>query len=144
MVALENYKNGLKQGVVKVFDHVGMLNLEEFYVNDTIHGASIEYFETGAEFRLISYEHGKRSGLFKLFYPEGNILLEGNYLQDIRDSVWTTYTESGEVEFLDYYVNGLMQKRTDKDGNKLELKQEEEMIPLNVDPSVFDPSDIKR
>jgi hypothetical protein len=37
-----------------------------------------------------------------------------------------------------------LQKRTDKDGNHLELKQENEMIPLNVDPSVFDPSAIKR
>ena len=144
LVAIENYKNGLKQGPLKVFNQVGMLNLEAFYVNDTIHGESTEYFETGAEFRLITYEHGKRTGLFKLFYPDGNILLEGNYTEDIRDSVWTTYTESGEIEFLDYYVNGLVQKRTDKEGNKLELKKEEEMIPLNVDPSVFDPSAIKR
>lgn len=144
LITTETYKKGLKQGALKVFNHAGQLNLEEYYDTDTIHGKSIEYLETGAKFRLITYEHGKRTGLFKLFYPDGNILLEGNYTQDIRDSVWTTYTESGEVEFLDYYVNGLMQKRTDKAGNKLELKKEEEMIPLNVDPSVFDPSAIKR
>lgn len=144
LITKETYRKGLKQGVFKVFNHVGQLNLEEYYDKDTIHGESVEYFENGAKFRLITYEHGQRSGLFKLFYPEGNILLEGNYTQDIRDSIWTTYTESGEVEFLDYYLNGLLQKRTDKAGNKLELKQEEEMIPLNVDPSVFDPSAIKR
>lgn len=144
LITSENYKNGLRQGTFKVFNHVGQLNLEEYYENDTITGKSIEYFENGAEFRLITYKYGKRTGVFKLFYPDGNIVLEGNYTQDIRDSIWTTYTKNGTVEFLDFYVNGRLRKRTDKDGNQLELKKEDEMIPLNVDPSVFDPSAIKR
>jgi antitoxin component YwqK of YwqJK toxin-antitoxin module len=144
LIAVENYKKGIREGDFKVFNHLGQLNLRNYYKNDTLHGEAMEYLETGAEFRLITYAHGKREGAFKLFYPNGNILLEGKYLQDIRDSIWTTYTETGAIEFLDYYVNGLLQKRTDKVGNKLDLKKEEEMVPLNVDPSVFDPSAIKR
>ncbi len=144
LITKENYKKGMREGDFKVFNHLGQLNLKEHYQNDTLQGESMEYLETGAEFRLITYAHGKRNGLFKLFYPDGDILLEGNYTQDIRDSIWTTYTETGTIEFLDYYVNGLLQKRSDKDGNKLELKQEEEMLPLDVDPSIFDPSSIKR
>ena len=144
LIMMENYKNGLKHGKFIVFSNNGQVNLVEYYENDTISGESLEYFDDGKEFRLITYEHGKRTGAFKLFYPEGSLLLEGNYLQDIRDSIWTTYTETGDIEFLDYYADGLLQKRTDKDGNELKLKQEEEMVPLNVDPSVFDPSAIKR
>lgn len=143
LIAVENFKNGLKQGDFLVYNYVGQLNLEAYYDNDTITGTSIEYFENGAKYRLITYEKGKRKGIFKLFYPEGNVLLAGNYVQDIRVGIWTTYTPGGEIEFLDYYENGLLQKRTDKAGNVIELKPDEETIPLNVDPSVFDPSTIK-
>jgi antitoxin component YwqK of YwqJK toxin-antitoxin module len=139
LISIENYRNGLKSGEYKVFNYVGQLHLEEYYQNDTITGTSIEYFENGALFRSIIFKNGKRCGVFKLFYPEGNIKLLGNYKQDIRDSVWTTYTEDGQIEILDYYVKGFLQMRTDKDGKELKIIYEEETKPLNIDPSVFDP-----
>jgi len=140
----ENYKNGLKEGEFKVYNHFGQLNLIENYKNDKKNGLSSEYYENGDIFRQISYENGYRFGKFKLYFPGEIILLEGNYTNDIRDSIWTTYTEKGEIEFLDYYSKGLLQKRTDKDGNKLEMKQDDSTIPLNIDPSVFDPTAVKR
>lgn len=144
IIAIENYKKGLKDGDFKVFGATGNLNRMQYFENDTLVNVSVEYFEDGTEFRSISYHKGKRNGLFKLNYPEGGILLKGNYLQDLRDSIWTTYTVSGEVEFLDYYEDGLIKKRTDKNGNKLDINTEDEMKPLNVDPSVFDPEAVKR
>ncbi len=143
LITIENYKNGQKNGEYKVFNQAGQLNLESHYENDTIIGESIEYYENGAVFRLINYQNGKRNGVFKLFYTSGNLLSTGNYKQDIRDSIWTSYSENGEIEFLDYYDKGLFQKRTDKDGNILEVK-EDETSPLNIDPSIFDPTAIKR
>jgi antitoxin component YwqK of YwqJK toxin-antitoxin module len=144
LVAVENYQNGLKQGDFRVFNYLGQLNLEQFYENDSLHGLSTEYFETGKLFRQINYRNGKRYGFFKLYYPNGGLVLLGNYENDLRDSIWTTYNEDGSILYLDYYVKGLLNKRTDKDGNKLDFKQEDETTPLNVDPSVFDPSAIKR
>lgn len=144
LISTENYKMGLKHGPFKVYNHLGQLNLEQNYENDLLSGVSTEYLEDGAVFRQISYQNGKMQGAFKLYYPDGGLVLVGNYLNDTRDSVWTTYTKEGEIEFLDYYIKGLLQKRTDKEGNKLEFKQEEETIPLNIDPSVIDQSAIRR
>lgn len=144
LVLTENYSLGLKNGEFKVFNHFGQLNLHENYINDKKSGLSSEYYETGELFRQIDFENGKRLGKFKVFYPNGKLLLEGKYKNDVRDSIWTTYTEQDEVEFLDYYANGLLQKRTDKLGNKLKIKQEEKTTPLNIDPSEFDPKAIKR
>jgi antitoxin component YwqK of YwqJK toxin-antitoxin module len=144
LIARETYKNGIKQGAHLVYNHVGQIHLEQFYENDSLHGISTEYLENGEKFRQITYQKGKYHGLFRLFYPDGKILLQGNYVDDKRDSIWTTYSESGEIEFLDYYSNGLLIKRTDKEGKKLELKLEEETIPLHIDPSKMDPTVIKR
>jgi len=144
LVLTENYKNGLKNGALTVYNYLGVINLKQFYQNDTLTNISTEYFENGAPFREITYEKGSRNGMFKLFYPQGGLLLEGNYQNDIRDSIWTTYTEKGDIEFLDYYKGGLLIKRTDKHGKELELKAEEETKPLDIDPSKFDPEAIKR
>ena len=144
LIAIENYRNGLKHGEFKVFNQQGQLTLVSEYERDTLLGQSKEYYENGALFRIISYEKGMRSGLFELFYAEGNLLLKGNYKKDVRDSIWTTYSESGNIDFLDYYFEGVLKKRIDKNGNKLEIRKEEVTNPLNIDPSVFDPTALKR
>lgn len=144
VILSENYNNGIKQGLERVYNNEGLLNLERYFQNDTLNGISTEYLENGAVFRKIAYRNGKMHGEFELYYPDGGLVLKGNYLNDTRDSIWTTYTKDGEIEFLDYYNKGLLLKRTDKNGNKLEFKQEEETIPLNIDPSVVDPTAIKR
>lgn len=144
LVATENYSKGLKQGDFKVFNQRGHLHLLREFEQDTLHGQSKEYYENEVLFRLISYQKGIRTGAFKLYYSSGKLFLEGKYKEDLRDSIWTTYLENGEIEFLDHYQKGILEKRTDKSGRELKIKPEDETIPLNIDPSQFDPSAIKK
>ncbi|MBN2237230.1 MAG: hypothetical protein JW729_06695 [Bacteroidales bacterium] len=143
LVLIENYKQGKKHGEYLVHNYLGQLHLQEFYVDGLRSGVSSEYFETGELFRQINFEKGIRKGLFKLFLPNGIIQLEGNYQNDLREGIWTTYNIKGEVEFLDHYKNGVLIRRTNQEGKELKIEsKEEDMIPLDIDPSQIDPTKI--
>lgn len=116
------YKNGLRDGQVKVFNTKGSIiqsavytkgelsdSLYFYYDNGRVKskgkfidgkpdGQLIDYYENGNIKRNISYAQGEQNGKSTTYFEDGNLRTEGNYKKGRLDGNYTTYYPSGQIE----------------------------------------------
>jgi antitoxin component YwqK of YwqJK toxin-antitoxin module len=92
----ETYKNGLLDGVVKIFYKDGILTEESYYKSGKRHGSSKRYTSEGKMISNIPYFKGKVHG--KVFYYDnhGVIRETGHYDMEKRVGRWEFYID-GEL-----------------------------------------------
>lgn len=108
-----------KQGLYRKLTSGGVLLEEASYVNDTIHGIRIQYYEKGDTQIIETFDMGTFNGPFKAYYENGNLELLGHYDNNVMKGKWYKYYESGELEeivtfdhnaengpFVEFYRNG--------------------------------------
>ena len=97
----------------------GQLLEKATYVNDTLDGLRILFFENGDTATVEQYKMGKFEGPYSVFYENGQLELEGNYINNAMSGKWTRYYQSGKLmeevnfenneengPFVEYYENG--------------------------------------
>jgi antitoxin component YwqK of YwqJK toxin-antitoxin module len=107
---LENYTDGIKNGISIVIDKKGHLISQEFYKNGELDGLSI-HFNGYSEMPSseINYRKGKKNGLSRTYYDNGKIQEESTYKEDIKTGTTKWFNKSGKRVAEYNYVNGLFQ-----------------------------------
>jgi len=73
------YKNGIREGVARVYYDTGELSDEVIYVGDELNGMAKKYHKNGQVYSLTPYVNDKKDGVQKKYYPNGNIWAETPY-----------------------------------------------------------------
>jgi antitoxin component YwqK of YwqJK toxin-antitoxin module len=69
------YKNGLKNGISKLFSEKGVIIDEHNYKDDKFHGVAVYYAGSGVKLYEGSYANGLKTGIWK-FYENGKVVKE--------------------------------------------------------------------
>lgn len=122
---IESYtfdENGLKHGIVKLFDDKGILTEEAEYAHGKMDGYRRIYDADG---RMEVEEHYKNDvidGAYTVFYPNGGVEISADYIDGVMNGTLHRYYESGTIMetvsmveneengiFKEYYENGNIQ-----------------------------------
>lgn len=97
-------KNGLKQGLWKVYYPNKSLKYKGQFVNDKPVGEFVYYYETGEIMSII--KHSKNVARAKVYYITGDIKARGKYIAGEKDSTWHYFGANGVVRAEEFYKNG--------------------------------------
>ena len=105
-----NKETYAKQGNYIRYDAAGTVVEKAEYVNDTLHGNRILYFENGKPQYVENYDRGKFSGLYQAYYDSGELELSGEYVDGAMSGEWVRNYKNGQqmetVLFKDNQENG--------------------------------------
>ncbi len=106
VIAIENYKNGLKDGISKRFYENGSISEEQEWRNNLKDGEWKQYFQNGELRSSGIYKEGKLSGTYEVYYENGQLRAQGNYDNNIMNGNWVYYDENGKIQAQLKYING--------------------------------------
>ncbi len=88
------YRNGIKDGIHRVFNDSGQV------VQSFLYSMGTKIAEG------VYDEEGRRQGFWKEFYPDGTLMSEGKYENDEKVGTWKYYFEDGRLEQIGAYLKG--------------------------------------
>lgn len=88
----------MKQGAYTTFYPSGAISSVANYLNDTLEGQKIWYYEDGKIEVEENYKRGLYHGVFKAYFEDGSILQEGYYDNNLPSGEWLTYYENGQLK----------------------------------------------
>jgi len=138
LISEEYWKNDTAEGVWKLYDYKGVLVKETPHTNGYINGTQKEYFDDGTINRVINFEMDTFNGEFIIYFPDGKTRIIGIYKKGLKDKTWTYYENNGSILFTENYVDGVMYKRLDAEGNPVKNEYEQDTVRLDIDPSKTD------
>lgn len=94
------YKNGIREGLARVYYDSGELSDEVFYVGDELHGVAKKYHKNGKVYSLTPYVNDKKDGLQKKFYSNGKLWAETPYKRGKPGIGLKEYKRTGAVRKL--------------------------------------------
>lgn len=117
---INNYKNGVLQGITKSYYYTGVLKEEGVWENGKLNGHASEYYSNGLMKTNGVYVNSKKENNYTEYYNNGSKALEETYKNGDRNGPSTIYYESGsphyQINYVDNEVDGLV-KEFYKDGN---------------------------
>lgn len=110
-VALENYRNGKKEGQAYTFYGPERTILEEIlYQNDLKHGPYRKYYPNKQVEIVATYRNDTLTGKYVLYAPDGKKQVEGYYDdKGLKTGKWFIYDERGVQKEIIEYKNGFPQ-----------------------------------
>jgi len=124
---IENFSEGLHDGITVEIDQRGYLLSETYYENDLPEGVAKRYFYGSNPASIITYHKGKKNGAYKVYYENsaGKLMEESNYVDDIKDGISKWYTIKGDlIAEYNYKMNSLEGiQKSYAEGNKLLSEQ---------------------
>jgi antitoxin component YwqK of YwqJK toxin-antitoxin module len=84
----------------------GTLLMECSYLNDSLDGKLVRYFETGRMKEMMFYHKNRPDSLYKLWNPQGQLLMECFYKDSLLDGNYRDYYTSGQVKSSGEYHAG--------------------------------------
>lgn len=113
--------NYAKEGLYTRKSPVGNVIEEAFYLNDTLDGRRVLYYEQGDTQQVEHYQSGLYVGPYREYYPSGQLRQEGQYENNQMAGSWKQYYENGQLKeivhfennqengaFVEYYENGAL------------------------------------
>lgn len=99
ILAEENYKNGVLNGVSKTYYLTGKITEFSHFKNGKLHGSLKRYADNGILLDDLNYENGKLHGAAKYYNNKGKLIYWGDYANDLKVGKWE-YFENGKPEDL--------------------------------------------
>lgn len=128
LIRIENFKNGIREGIAVDIDQRGYLVSETYFVNNLIEGTAKKYFYGTNPASMIDYVHGKITGKKKIYYENsaGKLMEESEYKDDIKNGASNFFTISGDPIAEYTYVNNMLQgvQKSYYPGKKIMSEQE--------------------
>jgi len=147
---IERYSRRLsdyaKEGAYSLISPEGNVLETANYLNDTLHGSRVLYFETGDTQIVERYEYGLFAGPYQTYYEGGSMELEGEYIANSMEGTWKRYYKDGQLmeevgfqdnqengPFIEYHPNGNLKaegyyKDGDNEHGSLKLYDEEGIL----------------
>ncbi|OFY69606.1 MAG: hypothetical protein A2265_03180, partial [Bacteroidetes bacterium RIFOXYA12_FULL_33_9] len=128
-IYVENYKNGIRDGVTSKYFSSSKNKCEEItYKEGEMHGEWIHYFENGTKKMLANNSDGIRNGVFYAYYPTGSMRIQGFYKDGLKEGKWTFFNEDGRINKSLEFVKNIA---TNQDELDLEFSKEINEIENN-------------
>jgi uncharacterized protein len=123
LASKENYIKDTLQGTSYYFQN-GKLHQITFYKDGLAEGKSLEFSPDSLITSIIIYKGGfikkitkinryntedHKEGLWQTFYPGGIVKWEGTYSDGKKDGYFKTYSETGDLENVEKYINDVLQ-----------------------------------
>ncbi len=128
LTRIENFNDGLRNGIAVDIDQRGYLVSETYYANDLMEGTARKYFYGTNPASTIDYAHGKITGKKKIYYENsaGKLLEESEYKDDVKNGSSNFYSLNGDPIAEYNYVNNMLQgvQKSYYPGKKLMSEQE--------------------
>ena len=99
-------KEGVKNGIEKVYYMEGMVANEVNYVNDKRDGALTWYDRDGKTLSTTNYEMGKLVGEEKVYHPNGKLKHIVNYVDDKQEGEQKEFFDNGQLASQVTYLLG--------------------------------------
>ena len=90
--------NGKKQGLWITYNDSGRISSCDTYINDSLTGESIGYFEDGTVLSRGVLKDGQREGEWSLYYGKNRTAEKGRYFRGKKIGIWEYYTEDGKLD----------------------------------------------
>ncbi len=143
------YLGQAKDSVWNYFDEMGRLRRTEGFVNGTLHGPRISYFESGAKAEEEHFQDGRPHGAHRAWYASGKPRMEAHYqagtaegrttfwfargskeiegdMRDgLRDGTWFYYNADGSLRMQVLYRRGEVVKEKRENGTFTEHYDED-------------------
>jgi antitoxin component YwqK of YwqJK toxin-antitoxin module len=102
----ENYDNGKKNGLWKVYYVGGGVASQVMWKMDVRHGEWKEFFENGRLKLSANFNNGKMDGPYLTYFLNGQISRKGLYVNGLSDGLWESFEENGTVKTIEKYRMG--------------------------------------
>ncbi len=111
LVRVENFKKGIRDGIVVEIDQRGYLVSEMYYIDNLLEGTAKKYFYGTNPASLIDYSQGKMNGKKKIYYENsaGKLMEESVYKDDLKNGPSNFFSISGDTVAEYNYVNNMLQ-----------------------------------
>ncbi len=147
VVADDEYKLGLKDGISHRYYETGEKMEEKHWQNDKEHGDHQVFYEDGKPYMQCKMKFGMRNGLFIIYFENGQQQLVGEYQNNLRHGEWKYQNQQGEHLYSLFYDNGQILNPAVRDSiGNLEMQDLEKNKGIISDPEQFleDPSEYMR
>lgn len=126
LYAIENFKDGRKNGLCIYFFSNGRKQAEINYKNDTLNGLSKIYRTYGGLQYEENFENGKTHGFKKYFDSDGDLKEEQEYTEGVETGIYRLYSKKNNVVVESYDINGVENgvRKVYSDNDKHELISE--------------------
>ncbi len=91
------YLNGLKEGKWVVYDSLGNLRSEEFFIKDQWDGVRKTYHPNGKISTIENFKNGVRNGLQEGYHENGNLYFSVNQINGNKEGNWRMYHQNGKL-----------------------------------------------
>lgn len=103
-----DYKDGLIDGKHQLFGLNGKLILSEEYKKDKLNGIREMFFENGQIYSREHYKNDKPEGTRQIYYENGQLLYEESYIDGKLEGQRKGYYEDGSLYLQENYHQGLL------------------------------------
>lgn len=110
LVSEENYKDGLIDGLSKVYFPEGGISELHNFKQGIRNGPWEQYYPDGKIKLRGTYKAGEKQGAFKTFYTSGQLMITGQYISGHQVGTWIYYNEKGIVTKKEIYDQGILIK----------------------------------
>ncbi len=109
-------KEGVKEGIEKVYYEMGVMAYKVNYKNNKRDGKLIWFDKKGNKLSDMFYKNGKLEGLEQSYYPNGKLKHSVLYVNDMKEGKQTEYfddaTVASEVTYVHNKKHGLQKEYT--------------------------------
>jgi antitoxin component YwqK of YwqJK toxin-antitoxin module len=99
VMSIENYKDGLLDGELKIFYKSGKLTELSHYKNGKKHGNSLRYSDEGVLMENLTYKDGVIHGPAVIYDEKGEVFARGSYENGIKAGIWEFNMDGEMVKF---------------------------------------------
>lgn len=107
LYAIENFKDGKRNGLCTYFFPNGKKETESYYRNDTLNGLSKVYKIYGGLRYEENFKEGRTHGFKKYYSVDGDLAEEQEYIEGVQTGIYRLYSKSKRVVVESFYINGI-------------------------------------
>lgn len=98
LITIENYNNGKKSGVWKLFSSsTGILLEERNFIDDKLHGSVKTFYIDGVLCSVENYINGQRNGIAESYFIDGKLSIKGTFHEGLKIGVWNYNDQNGKL-----------------------------------------------
>ncbi|MDA0972319.1 MAG: hypothetical protein O2867_01165 [Bacteroidetes bacterium] len=116
LTSTEDWVNGKKSGVERVYFPTGILAEELYWKEDLRHGPWNQFFEDGKPYLKGNFVNDVYDGEMTFYFPNGKKEIYGKCVNGMREGTWWYYNKDGSVRNQMLYRRGEVEKEKKENG----------------------------
>lgn len=106
---MEEYRNGVQEGVVQIFDSMGLMVSQYSTLEGEKHGEEVDYMNGNPKL-LLTWDLGVLQGIMKSWYENGQLESQREMSQNKKNGLLTAWYRNGALMMVEEYDQDLLIK----------------------------------